>query len=152
MQVEIILDPEDGGVGQRGLVDVEECIVDCDERQDDEVDFADELLLFHGVDWFVELVGIGEELEGHVAVILLVFGGELELVRRGWETHAFNLILGRDALVVRDGVHGFFLESAKRIQETLAQMQSRLLLLQGSLLLFANTSEWPVLVFVDYIE
>ena len=45
MKSEILSDAEDGGVGEQSFVDIEEGIVDGDQRKNEEVDFADQFSL-----------------------------------------------------------------------------------------------------------
>ena len=60
MEVEVIPDAKDRGVGERGFVDIEECIVDGNEWEDEEVDLPNEFALFFGVDGLPRFVYILE--------------------------------------------------------------------------------------------
>lgn len=74
MQIQIFLDTKDGRIRERGLVNVEKGVVDGDERENDKVDFSNEFLFFKSIDRVVKVVGVGEELQGDVAVVFLGLG------------------------------------------------------------------------------
>lgn len=109
MKIEIFPDSKYGGVRKRGLVcvvsygqastsractllnresrirtNVEEGVVDSDQREDDEIDLSNELFLFLGINDFVQFIGVGKEGQGNVAILSLCPRGEFELVACWW--------------------------------------------------------------------
>ena len=100
MEMQVITDAEDRCIRQGRLVDVEESIIDGDQGEYQKVDLANELFHFGRVDGNMQIVGICEELQRHVAILRFGFRGELEFVRCWGKVKALDFIVCTDVLVV----------------------------------------------------